>query len=129
MRNFRLHIPILEQMALFDFLYEGHYARHLRQTLQYYRERRHLLQNALKSSLGGLLEVRAPEAGLRLVAWLPPDKDDQRAADLAAGVGVEVAPLSRYSVEKLPRGGLLFGYANSDKRELEVGPGYLTHSR
>lgn len=116
-----IHLPVLEQMALCDFLQEGHYARHLRQTLRYYKQRRDLLLMALRTHLGGLLDVHAPEAGLRLVGWLPPDKDDRRATDLAATVGVEVAPLSRYSLSPLPRGGLLFSFAASNQEELIPG--------
>ncbi len=116
-----IHLPMLEQMALCDFLCEGHYARHLRQTLSYYKQRRDLLHIALHAHLRGLLDVHAPEAGLRLVGWLPPDKDDRRAAELAATVGVEVAPLSRYSLEPLPRGGLLLSFANSNQEELLLG--------
>ncbi len=116
-----LHLPLLEQMALCDFLREGHYARYLRQSLHFYRQRRELLHDALQAHLGSLLEVHAPEAGLRLVGWLPPEKDDRRAAELATTVGVEVAPLSRYSLEPLKRGGLLLGFANSNQEELLLG--------
>lgn len=105
-------------MALCDFLCEGHYARYLRQMRHYYQQRRDLLHTALHAHLGGLLDVHVPEAGLRLVGWLPPDKDDCRVADLAATVGVEVAPLSRYSLSPLPRGGLLLSFANSNQQEL-----------
>jgi GntR family transcriptional regulator / MocR family aminotransferase len=121
-RYFRdIHLPVLEQMALCDFLHEGHYGRYLRQALRFYKQRRELLLTALRAHLRGLLEVHAPEAGLRLVGWLPPDIDDRRATDLAATVGVEVAPLSRYSLEALPRGGLLLSFANGDLQELLLG--------
>jgi GntR family transcriptional regulator/MocR family aminotransferase len=116
-----IHIPVLDQMALYDFLHEGHYGRYLRQTLRYYRQRREMLLTALNSHLRGVLEVYAPEAGLRLVGWLPHAIDDRRAADLATTVGVDVAPLSRYSLEALPRGGLLLSFANSDQEELLLG--------
>jgi len=121
-RYFRdIHLPVLEQMALSDFLHEGHYGRYLRHMLRSYRQRRELLLTALRTHLRGQLEVRAPEAGLRLVGWLPAGADDRRASDLAAAVGVEVAPLSRYSLEALPRGGLLLSFANSDLEELLLG--------
>lgn len=107
--------PILEQMALCDFLTEGHYARHLRQMLSLYRRRRDLLRRELRLRLGGLLDVHLPEAGMHLVGWLPPGKDDQRAAELAAGASIEVIAISRYSLEPLPRGGLVFGYASANE--------------
>jgi GntR family transcriptional regulator / MocR family aminotransferase len=113
-----VHLPMLEQMALFDFLNEGHFARHLRQMLHHYRKRRDLLHRELRTHLRGLLEVHAPEAGLNLVGWLPPGKDDQRAAKLAARVGIEVMAISTFSLEPLPRGGLLFGYAGTDEEAI-----------
>lgn len=89
--------------------------------LHHYRQRRDLLQNAVHTHLGDLLEVRAPEVGMHLVGWLPPEKDDRRAADLAAGVGIEVTPVSQYSLEPLPRGGLLFGYASTKEEDILLG--------
>ena len=71
-------------------------------------QRRDLLQCELRAHLGGLLEVHAPEAGMHLVGWLPPGKDDQHAAKLAAQVGIEVMAISKYSLEPLSRGGLVF---------------------
>jgi GntR family transcriptional regulator/MocR family aminotransferase len=120
-RSLDMHLPILEQMALFDFLHEGHYARHLRRMLQHYRKLSELLHHELHTHLCSLLEIRTPEAGMQLVGWLPPGKDDQHAAELAAQVGIQVLPISRFSLEPLPRGGLVFGYAGMN--EETIGPG------
>ena len=109
---------MLEQMALTDFLNEGYYARYVRHMLHYYKKLRDLLYRELRTHLGGLLEVHAPEAGLNLVGWLPPGKDDQHASKLAAQVGIEVMPISTFSLEPLPRGGLLFGYARTDEETI-----------
>ena len=116
-----VHIPILEQIALTDFLNEGHFARHLRHVLHHYRQRRDLLYSELRAHLDGLLEVHAPEAGMNLVGWLPPDKDDQRAAKLAAQEGIQVMSISTYSLEPLSRGGLLLGYASTDEEAIPLG--------
>jgi GntR family transcriptional regulator/MocR family aminotransferase len=116
-----VHIPILEQMALTDFLHEGHFARHLRHMREHYRQRRDLLHHELRTHLGGLLEVHAPEAGMHLVGWLPFGKDDRRASELAVQVGIEATPISKYSLEPLPRGGLLFGYASTKERDIRLG--------
>jgi GntR family transcriptional regulator/MocR family aminotransferase len=116
MRRFLdVHLPLLEQMALCDFLREGYYARHLRRMRQLYLRRRDLLYRELRAHLGGLLEVQAPEVGMYLVGWLPPGKDDQRAAHLAAQVGIAVMAISPYSVEPLARGGLVFGFASTNE--------------
>jgi GntR family transcriptional regulator/MocR family aminotransferase len=115
-----IHVPILEQMALCDFLGKGYYARYLRQMREYYRERREVLQDALRTHLGHILEVSAPQAGMHLVGWLAPGKDDRRASDLAEEVGVEVASLSAYSLEPLSRKGLIFSYATTNEQEMRA---------
>ena len=120
-RALDMHLPILEQMALFDFLHEGHYARHLRRMRHHYQKLRDLLYRELQAHLGGLLEMHASEVGMHLVGWLPPGKDDRRAAQLAAQVGIQVLPVSTSSLEPLPRGGLVFGYAGTDEEAIPHG--------
>lgn len=120
-RALDMHLPMLEQMALCDFLHEGHYARHLRRMRHHYQRLRDLLSHELQTRLGDLLEVHASEVGMHLVGWLPPGKDDQRAAELAALVGIQVLPVSTYSLEPLPRGGLVFGYAGTSEEAIPHG--------
>ena len=120
-RSLDMHLPMLEQMALCDFLHEGHYARHLRRMRHHYQKLRDLLSRELQAQLGGLLDVRASEVGMHLVGWLPPGKDDRRAAELAAQVGIQVLPVSTYSLEPLPRGGLVFGYAGTNEEAIPAG--------
>jgi GntR family transcriptional regulator/MocR family aminotransferase len=122
MRRFLdMHLPMLEQMALCDFLREGYYARYLRQIRQLFLRRRDLLLHELRTHLGGLLEVHAPEAGMHLVGWLPPGKDDRRAAQLAAQVGIALMAISTYSLEPLARGGLVFGFATTNEEAIPGG--------
>jgi GntR family transcriptional regulator/MocR family aminotransferase len=113
------YVPLLEQMALADFIREGHLARHVRRMRKLYHERRDCLCFELQAQLGDLLDVHVPEAGMQLVGWLPVGLDDQQAAGLAARAGVKVAPISQFALEPLPRGGLLFGFAGTDVTELQ----------
>jgi GntR family transcriptional regulator/MocR family aminotransferase len=115
------HSPLLEQLALTDFIREGHYDRHLRRMRQLYRHRRDLLHRELRNHLGGLLDVCAPEIGTQLVGWLPPGIDDRRATALAAAVGIKVLPFSQFSLEPLQRGGLVFGFAGTDEETIQLG--------
>ncbi|MBL8127097.1 MAG: PLP-dependent aminotransferase family protein [Chloroflexia bacterium] len=116
-----LHPPILEQMALADFLREGHYASHLRRTRRQIQCRRDCLHGELQRRLGGILDVSLPEAGLELVGWLPPGKDDQQAVALADAAGITVVAISRQSLEPPPRGGLLLGFAGIDEDAIRRG--------
>lgn len=115
------HGAMLEQMALADFMREGHFARHLRTMLHHYWQRRDVLQHERSTKLGALLDVHTPEVGMHLVGWLPPGKDDRHAAELAAKVGVEVTPISRYCLEPLERGGLHFGFTGVNEEEIVQG--------
>ncbi len=115
-----VHVPIVEQMALTDFLTQGHFTRHLRQMRTLYTERRTALIDALERELGDLLEIHVPEAGMHLVAWLPPDKDDRVAVQLARLQGIEINPISRFSMIPLERGGLVLGYAAATSENLRV---------
>src|SRR5690606_9821330 len=51
------HPPVLEQLALADFIREGHFARHLRRMRQHYQRRRDCLVGELRDRLGSLLEL------------------------------------------------------------------------
>lgn len=122
MRRFLdVHLPMLEQMALCDFLREGHFARHMHQMRQQLLQRRDVLYRELRAHLGGLLEVHLPKVGMYLVGWLPPGKDDRYAAHLAEREGIAVMAISTYSLEPLPRGGLVFGFAGTDEEAIPQG--------
>lgn len=115
------HVPILEQMALADFIAEGHFMRHIRRMHTVYAQRRAALLAAVASEPGELLAVHAPEAGMHLVGWLPPGVDDVVVAQQAAKYGVEVIPVSVFCQESVPRGGLVLGYAAVNEQEIRDG--------
>jgi GntR family transcriptional regulator / MocR family aminotransferase len=115
------HVPILEQMALADFITEGHFIRHIRRMHTRYTERRAALIAALANEPGEMIEVHAPEAGMHLVGWLPPHMDDSTVAQQAATYGVEVMPVSMFSSESMHRGGLVLGYAAVNEQEIRDG--------
>ncbi|MGO8948836.1 MAG: PLP-dependent aminotransferase family protein [Ktedonobacterales bacterium] len=115
-----VHVPLLEQMALSDFLAEGHFARHLRRMRRLYVERRETLIDELQRTLGDILDIAVPEAGMHLVAWLPPGDDDRTVAVQAAACGLEVAAISRFSLQPKERGGLILGYSGASRAELRA---------
>jgi GntR family transcriptional regulator / MocR family aminotransferase len=62
--------------------------------------------------LSDWLDVRAAEAGMHLLGWLPGGSDDQAIARLAARHQVITHPLSRYYLEPSGPRALLLGYAS-----------------
>jgi GntR family transcriptional regulator / MocR family aminotransferase len=94
---------LLEQVALADFVSEGHFGRHLRQMRTVYRERLHALQTTAERHWGEALQLVATETGLQTVAWLGPHRaagpgwTDRRLAAAAAQRSIEIVALSRYA--------------------------------
>ena len=122
MRRFTdTHLPVLEQMALADFIMEGHFVRHIRRMRTLYASRRDTLVAAIKSELGDWLEVQPPEAGIHLTGWLPPGVDDQTVVQKTAAQGIDLLPISRLSLNPLARGGLVISYAAISEEEIWIG--------
>jgi GntR family transcriptional regulator / MocR family aminotransferase len=110
--------PTLEQAVLADFINEGHFARHVRRMRAIYATRQKALVKAGRRELSGLLDLQPSESGMHLMGWLPEGIDDRLAANAAAAGGVEVTPLSAYSIEPQQRGALRLGYTGYTPREL-----------
>ncbi|MFL5574609.1 MAG: PLP-dependent aminotransferase family protein [Gemmatimonadaceae bacterium] len=118
------HPSTLAQGVLADFIGDGHYARHLRRVRALYAERQATLLAAAESALQGLLTLTPDAAGLHLVGRLPPAVGDAAATAAAAAAGVEVFPLSRFTLAPpapTARGALLLSYAGFDGRAIRAG--------
>jgi GntR family transcriptional regulator/MocR family aminotransferase len=120
-RLIAVHLPLLEQLALADFLAQGYFARHVRRMRLLYRERRNALVDALTQELGKRLEVTVPEAGMHLVVWLPSGMSAQAIAQRAAASGLHILPISQFSLRSLQRDGLVLGFASASPQELRAG--------
>jgi GntR family transcriptional regulator/MocR family aminotransferase len=120
-RLIAVHPPLLEQLALTDFLIEGYFARHIRKMRQLYQERRDALVEALTREPGNKLDITVPEAGMHLSAWLPAGMSAQAVAQRAAKSGLHILPISNFSQRVPQRDGLVLGFANSSPQELRAG--------
>ena len=103
--------PGVDQAILTEFISEGHLERHIRTTQGIYREREQALVEAISEYGEGILETNPTGTGMYLIAWLNPGVDDRTAAQDAATHGVDVIPLSTFSVKPLHRNGLVLGYS------------------
>lgn len=113
--------PSFEQAVVADFMVEGHFARHLRRMRVLYEKRRDALLDAARRELSGLIELEPADAGMHLVGWLPPGRDDVAAAERAIANGVRCVALSISRVRAAGRGALLLGYAAAREDEIEEG--------
>lgn len=120
-----LHCPLTDQMALAEFISEGHFERHVRRMRTLYGERQENLLNAVEKYIGDRLDIEPSPAGMHLIGWLPKGVDDVEVSERAAKAGVLAGPLSRYAIMRQKRGGLLLGYTAFNKREITEGANKL----
>jgi len=111
----------LYQAAMTDFIREGHFARHIRRMRMLYIERRTALVQAIHKRLGDDFEVIGAEAGMHLVALLPPGVSDVAISRRAAKMRISTMPLSSCYANPPLRGGLILGYGGADARQIHDG--------
>jgi len=112
--------PTLYQLALADFLREGHFARHLRRMRGIYIKRRAALLEGLEQHCGGMLVVHNADAGLHVATLLPDGVSDVDVVKRMAARGLVAAPLSSFYLGRPRRSGLLLGFGGVDEARLEA---------
>ncbi len=112
----------IEQLALADFIRDGHFERHIRRSRLRNGARRVALLAAIDRYLGDRVEVSGANAGLHVLLWLrqrPPRKHDLLGRIEAAGV--RVYPVARFYAFPPKRPGFLLGYASLTEGEITEG--------
>lgn len=121
------HCPSIEQAVLADFISQGHLVRHLRKMRRVYQERQQVLLAALEEYAQDLLIAIPHSAGMHLTVRLKGMSDARAAASCRAN-GLDVLPLSTFSLKYAPYEGLLLGYAGFDNSALRSGARHLTEA-
>lgn len=104
------------QLAIAEFMREGHYIRHLRRTKRAYAARRQALLGHLQPPAGA--DHPAP-AGLAVLLKLPRGTSDIAVAREALAFGMSPSPLSAwYASPDSAESGLLLGVATAPTRNL-----------
>jgi GntR family transcriptional regulator/MocR family aminotransferase len=112
-----LGTPVVEQLALADFLERGQLDRHLRRTRSVYRARRDALVAALERHLPECRPAGVA-AGLHLVVHLPVGTDERAVLDAARSRGLGLSGISEHSVEPGPPA-VLLGYGRLPEPAVE----------
>ena len=115
---FDLFSPTLYQLALAEFLREGHFARHLRRMRGVYMARRDALLTGLARHCRDRLTVHNTDAGLHVAVLLSGGLDDRDVVRRMAGRGLTATALSSCYAEPARRSGLLLGFGGSTERRL-----------
>lgn len=111
------------QIAVAEFIHEGHYMRHLRRTKRAYASKRQAILDCLHASVGVDL-VAAP--GLAVLLRLPHGAPDVAIARNVLMLGMFPAPLSPwYASPERAESGLLLGVATAPTKRLARSCGQL----
>jgi GntR family transcriptional regulator / MocR family aminotransferase len=111
--------PTLYQLALTDFIEQGHFARHLRKMRSIYLHRQNALTRSLRKYFGDSIIAYNTDAGLHLCVFLPQNLDDQKIAQSAAKHGISIMPLSSCYAGKKSQNGLVLGFACATESQIE----------
>ncbi len=116
--------PVLDQLALADFIARGELDRHLRRMRLRYRGRREALLAALERSLPEA-SIAGVAAGVFALLLLPDgrSRDEEQVVNRAAalGVGLEALAWHRAIESEDEPGGLVLGFANLPEPAIERG--------
>jgi GntR family transcriptional regulator / MocR family aminotransferase len=119
-RASRLHssgCPMLEQRVVAAFMWEGHFARHVKRMRSLYAARRQALVEALTHLFGAGVEVDLAPGGMHLIVRLAGRISDVELAKRARAAGLAAEPLSRRSIAHPSKQGLLLGFTNIAEAE------------
>ena len=114
-RALDLFSPTLYQLALAEFLREGHFARHLRRMRGVYLSRRDALLAGLARHCGDRVSVHNADAGLHVAVLLAGGLDDRDVVRRMAARGLTATPLSSCYAGTAGRSGLLLGFGGFDR--------------
>src|SRR5215813_2548040 len=100
---------VVDQATAAVFIEEGFFSTHVRRMRKLYRERLEVFLDEAKTHTSGWLSFPAIESGMDAAGWLKPGSDDVRISRTLAAAGIDVPPLSAYSLSP-GQPGLVFGF-------------------
>ncbi len=116
-----VHSSGIGQLALAEFMREGHLLRHLRRMRKIYAARQETLTDAINALMPDDLRVSPAATGLHVVAFftekLSARMSDAEAARILKQGGIHVQPLSQNYLETAMRPGLVLGYGRLNSEE------------
>ncbi len=102
----------LYQLAMTDFMREGHLSRLIKRMRAAHANCRRALIAQLRGELPQALELLEGDTATRLVGLLPLGVPDSEVAHRIAAAGLRVKPLSQCYLHPPARGGLILDYTN-----------------
>lgn len=110
------HGPLIDQATLAAFMESGAFYTHLRRCRRAYAERREcFLSSVVRAGLP--LEFPNTDGGMNLAALIRKSFDDQQVSEAFRSNGLDIPPLSRYSIVARDHG-FLFGFTAFEPRAI-----------
>lgn len=113
------HSPLIPQLALADFISEGHLARHVRRMRRIYSRRFQVLSSAIENRFQGRLRTFPAQAGVHLAAAADEAFDERALLRKAAEQGIRVEDIGRYALGPGGRRGLVFGFGMIEAEDID----------
>lgn len=107
------------QLALAEFMSDGHFISHLRRMKKRYAQRRSVLHKLIERYFGESLTKIDNDGGLHSVYLLPNNTDDTNIVDQANQQGLGIRALSRFYSTAKGKPGLVIGFASYNDVELK----------
>lgn len=108
-----------DQLALAEFLREGHFANHLKKMRRLYAARRDALVSAIHKHLNHVVTIYGGSSGIHLTISLPEPLNDVSISTAALEQGVYTQPLSKLATGNVLYNGLMLGYAQVQEEQME----------
>ncbi|WP_052447280.1 PLP-dependent aminotransferase family protein [Clostridium polynesiense] len=107
----------IEQLALAEYILQGHLEKHLRRLRKLYYTKSQMLYSALENNLKGIMDITLLETSLSIILTLKSDATSKELCISAAKAGILVSPTS-------PLGGhtrVVLSFAGISKNEIAPG--------
>ena len=111
--------PMLEHLALFEFLSEGHFERHIRKTRKEYQSRRQALIYALSQRLRSGVLIPKQSAALHLHVQFRGPHDDEAILSAAQKARLPLVATSKFYAAAARHGEFLLPFASIDAEKAE----------
>jgi len=109
--------PASLQVAVADFIRQGHFANHLRRMRRLYARRQEYFLQLCRRHLAEWLQIEENDCGMQLLGQFTAPMSDNEVVEIAVRRGVDLQSVSINYYRDSPRHGILFGYAALNEQE------------
>ncbi len=114
--------PLVDQIALKNFISEGAFEKYIYKMKKNYHRKRDLLIDTLKKTFGQTIEIFGEDAGLHLVTAFKENKFEINNRSEILHNGVFIHSVEKHAIEKgNHKDKLIFGYGNVSNHDIKRG--------